>query len=58
MSKNNIVYKPRSIGASTTINNPNYIIGVDIAEVNSEVNVYKVIDDMKYIKINKKGENK
>jgi len=30
--KNNLaVYKPRSLGPSTTINNPNYIFGVDVA---------------------------
>ena len=52
-----IVYKPRSIGPSTTNNNPNYILGVDVANgVDSTcVTTYRVSDG-KIIEVIKKDD--
>lgn len=51
--RNRIVYKPRSIGPSTIINNPKYIVGVDNALDDSEILIYRVHDG-KLIKVIKK----
>lgn len=56
MSLNNrIVYKPRSIGPSTIINNPKYIAGVDNAFDDSEILTYRVHDG-KLIKVINKDD--
>lgn len=52
---NRIVYKPRSIGPSTIINNPKYIAGVDNALDDSEILIYRVHDG-KLIKVIKKDD--
>jgi hypothetical protein len=54
---NRIVYKPRSIGPSTIINNPKYIAGVDNALDDSEILIYRVHDG-KLIKVIKKDGTK
>ena len=51
--RNRIVYKPRSIGPSTIINNPKYIAGIDNVLDDSEIIIYRVHDG-KLIKVIKK----
>tara|TARA_R110001632_G_scaffold17923_6_gene56147 strand:- start:420 stop:593 length:174 start_codon:yes stop_codon:yes gene_type:complete len=51
--RDRVVYKPRSIGPSTTINNPNYIAGIDNALDDSEIIIYRVHDG-KIIEVMKK----
>lgn len=57
---NRIVYKPRSIGPSTIINNPKYIAGVDNALDDSEILIYRVHDGkiMNVIKKDDKNSNR
>jgi len=58
INKDLIVYKPRSLGPSTTINNPNYIMGVDFAgdtPDKSEIHVYRVHDN-KLLEVIKNGK--
>lgn len=57
---NRIVYKPRSIGPSTIINNPKYICGVDATDGSGDLIIYRVSDGkiMNVIKKDDKNSNR